>query len=162
MITCANRICAQRGTELRRKDGGLIVVRLHLRYLSLPGPADALEGVVEDVTELRALERNCSRHRSLNDSHLACARFNNVHRGHLGYGAGQEQKRSYPKLSVLRAFVNYNPAAAADPGTPGLRTAPALQPRPVDLNGIAVWRASSTRFIDKSIEIKVVPGCLPR
>jgi len=58
MVTC-RQIGFVHGaeTELRRKDGGLIVVRLHLRYLSLPGPADALEGIVEDVTELRALER---------------------------------------------------------------------------------------------------------
>lgn len=43
--------------EWRRKDGGLVFVRLHLRYLSLPGPADAIEGVVEDITEVRLLER---------------------------------------------------------------------------------------------------------
>ena len=47
MVTC-RQIGFVHGaeTELRRKDGGLIVVRLHLRYLSLPGPADALEGIV--------------------------------------------------------------------------------------------------------------------
>jgi two-component system, cell cycle sensor histidine kinase and response regulator CckA len=44
-------------TEWRRRDGGLVSVRLHVRYLSLPGPADAIEGVAEDVTELRLLER---------------------------------------------------------------------------------------------------------
>lgn len=43
-------------TEWRRKDGGLLSVKLHLRYLSVPGQADQIEGIVEDVTELRSLE----------------------------------------------------------------------------------------------------------
>jgi len=102
MITCRQiGFVHSAETELRRKDGGLIVVRLHLRYLSLPGPADALEGVVEDVTELRALERQLLQAQKFENDRAACrghcARFQQRHRGHprLG-GAGS---RAEPQLS---------------------------------------------------------------
>jgi len=44
-------------TEWRRRDGGIVAVRLHLRMLSIPGHAGAIEIIAEDVTELRAMER---------------------------------------------------------------------------------------------------------
>jgi hypothetical protein len=42
--------------EWRRKDGGLLAIKLHLRYLTVPGAADQMEAIVEDVTEQRSLE----------------------------------------------------------------------------------------------------------
>src|SRR5258708_1118206 len=41
-------------TEWRRRDGGLVTVRLNVRRLSSTGE---LEGIAEDATELRAMER---------------------------------------------------------------------------------------------------------
>ena len=43
--------------EWRRRDGGLVAVRLHLRRLAAGGDRGDLEIIAEDVTELRALER---------------------------------------------------------------------------------------------------------
>src|SRR5271169_3604238 len=52
----AHAIVQSTETEWHLKDGGRAAVRLRLRHVSLPGPEEVLEGVVEDVTELRALE----------------------------------------------------------------------------------------------------------
>jgi len=43
--------------EWRRCDGGIVAIRLHLRQLSAPGHGDTFEVIAEDVTELRAMER---------------------------------------------------------------------------------------------------------
>src|SRR5260370_39480640 len=44
-------------SEWRRCDGGIVAVRLHVRILSIPDHAGAIEIIAEDVTELRAMER---------------------------------------------------------------------------------------------------------
>jgi PAS domain S-box-containing protein len=44
-------------SEWRRCDGGIVAVRLHMRILSIPDHAGATEIIAEDVTELRAMER---------------------------------------------------------------------------------------------------------
>src|SRR5260370_6766643 len=44
-------------SEWRRRDGGIVAVRLHLRLLSLPDHSRALEIIAEEGTELRAMER---------------------------------------------------------------------------------------------------------
>src|SRR5258708_9388239 len=55
--------CRERGqvrgaeSEWRRCDGGLVAVRLHVRLLSIPDHAGAIEIIAEDVTDLRAMER---------------------------------------------------------------------------------------------------------
>jgi PAS domain-containing protein len=66
-------------TEWRRKDGGLVAIKLHLRYLSLPRAADQMEGIVEDVTELRSLEHQL----------LQAQKFETI--GQLAGGAGDSQ-----------------------------------------------------------------------
>src|ERR1700744_5487945 len=43
--------------EWKRADGGILAVRLHLRRLSSDDDPDTFEVIAEDVTELRALER---------------------------------------------------------------------------------------------------------
>lgn len=53
----ANGMVHNTETEWRRRDGGFVAVRLRLRYISNGGPDDRIEGTVEDVTEVRALER---------------------------------------------------------------------------------------------------------
>jgi len=170
LITCRQIGFVQSAeTELRRKDGGLIVVRLHLRYLSLPGPADALEGVVENVTELRALERQLlqvQKFESIGQLAGGIAHdFNNVIGAILGWAElGQEQSRSYPAIAERFARIREQAdrAAALTKELLAFARRQALQPRPVDLNGIMQGLASLLdKVIDKSIDIKVVPGCLP-
>jgi PAS domain S-box-containing protein len=156
-------------TELRRKDGGLIVVRLHLRYLSLPDTADALEGIVEDVTELRALERQLLQAQKFETiGQLAggiAHDFNNVIGAILGWAElGHEQSRSYPAIAERFARIREQADHAAELTRELLAFArrQALQPRPVDLNGVMQGLASFLgKVIDESIEIKVAPGCLP-
>jgi two-component system cell cycle sensor histidine kinase/response regulator CckA len=170
MITCRQiGFVHSAETELRRKDGGLIVVRLHLRYLSLPGLVDALEGVVEDVTELRALERQLLQAQKFETiGQLAggiAHDFNNVIGAMLGWAElGHEQSSSYPEIAERFARIREqaNRAAALTQELLAFARHQALQPRPVDLNGIMQGLASLlNKVIDKSIEIKVVPGCLP-
>ena len=43
-------------SEWRRRDGGIVAVRMHVRMLSIPDHAGAIEIIAEDVTELRAME----------------------------------------------------------------------------------------------------------
>ena len=156
-------------TELRRKDGGLIVVRLHLRYLSLPGTADALEGILEDVTELRLLERQLLQAQKFETiGQLAggvAHDFNNVIGAILGWAElGYEQSRSYPAIAERFARIREQADHAAELTRELLAFArrQALQPRPMDLNGVVQGLASFlAKVIDKNIEIKVVPGSLP-
>ncbi len=155
--------------ELWRKDGGLIVVRLHLRYLSLPSPADALEGIVEDVTELRALERQLLQAQKFETiGQLAggiAHNFNNVIGAILGWAElGHEQSRNHPAIAERFARIREQADRAAELTRELLAFAQcqALQPHPVDLNGVMQGLASFLdKVIDKNIEIKVVPGCLP-
>ena len=156
-------------TELRRKDGGLTVVRLHLRYLSLPGPADALEGIVEDVTELRALERQLQQAQKFETiGQLAggiAHDFNNVIGAILGWAElGHEQSRTYPAIAERFVRIREQADRAAELTRELLAFArrQALQPRPVDLNGVVQGLVSLlNKVIDKNIEIKVVPVSLP-
>ena len=157
-------------TELRRKDGGLIAVRLHLRYLSLPGPAaDELEGIVEDVTELRALERQLLQAQKFETiGQLAggiAHDFNNVIGAILGWAElGYEQSRSYPAIAERFARIREQAdrAAALTRELLAFARRQTLQPRPVDLNGVMQGLTNLLdKVIDKSIEIKVLQGSLP-
>ncbi|HYW65524.1 MAG TPA: response regulator [Candidatus Dormibacteraeota bacterium] len=170
MVTCRQiGFVHSAETELRRKDGGLTVVRLHLRYLSLPGPADALEGIVEDVTELRALERQLQQAQKFETiGQLAggiAHDFNNVIGAILGWAElGHEQSRAYPAIAERFARIREQADRAAELTRELLAFArrQALQPRPVDLNRVMQGLVSLLdKVIDKSIEIKVVPGSLP-
>ncbi len=122
-------------TEWRRRDGGLVLVRLHLRYLSLPGPADAIEGVAEDVTELRLLERQllqAQKFESIGQLAGGVAHdFNNVIGAILGWAElGYEQSRSQPVIAERFAHIreqadraasltaNFSPSLAAKPFSP--------------------------------------------
>jgi len=120
MVTCRQiGFVHSAETELRGKDGGLVVVRLHLRYLSLPGPADALEGVVEDVTELRVLERQlhqAQKFETLGQLAGGIAHdFNNVIGAILGWAElGQEQSREHPAIAERFARIREQADRAAE------------------------------------------------
>jgi len=95
---------------LRRKDGGFIVVRLRLRYVSLPEPADALEGFMEDVTEVRALERQLHQAQKFETiGQLAggvAHDFNNFIGAILGWSElDYEQSRDYPAIAERFARI---------------------------------------------------------
>ena len=156
-------------TELRRKDGGFITVRLHLRYLSLPGPADQLEGIIEDVTELRALERQLAQAQKFETiGQLAggiAHDFNNVIGAILGWAElGYEQSGSYPAIAERFARIREQADRAATLTRELLAFArrQTLQPRAVDLNAINHGLTNLLdKVIDKSIEIKTLPGTIP-
>ncbi len=155
--------------ELRRKDGGLIAVRLHLRYLSLPGPADQLEGIIEDVTELRALERQLVQAQKFETiGQLAggiAHDFNNVIGAILGWAElGHEQSGNYPAIAERFARIREQADRAATLTRELLAFArrQALQPRAVDLNGVTQGLTNLLdKAVDKSIEIKILPGSIP-
>jgi PAS domain S-box-containing protein len=97
--------CRQNGmvqsfeTEWRRRDGGFIAVKLHLRYLPDSGGPPQLEGIVEDVTELRALEhqlRQAQKFETIGELAYGIAHdFNNVIGAILGWAElGLEESQS--------------------------------------------------------------------
>ncbi len=155
-------------TEWRRLDGGLVSVRLHLRYLSLPGPADAIEGVAEDVTELRLLERQllqAQKFESIGQLAGGIAHdFNNVIGAILGWAElGYEQSRAHPVIAERFAHIREQADRAASLTRELLAFARRqnLQPRPVDLNAAFHGLASFfDKVIDKNIEMKFIPADL--
>jgi len=154
--------------EWRRKDGSLVTVRLHLRYLSLPGPADAIEGVAEDVTELRRLElqlRQAQKFEIIGQLAGGVAHdFNNVIGAILGWAElGYEQSQPFPAIADRFAHIRKQAdrAAALTQELLALARCQALQPRPYDLNTAFKNLASFLdKVIDKNIEIKTVSATL--
>jgi PAS domain S-box-containing protein len=154
--------------EWRRKDGGLVSARLHLPYLSLPSPVDAMEGVVEDVTEVRLLERQlqqAQKFESIGQVAGGIAHdFNNVIGAILGWAEiGYEESLSSPKVAERFARIRVQADRAATLTRELLAFAPrqALQPRALDLNSVNRSVASFLeKVIGKDIEIKVIPGLL--
>jgi PAS domain S-box-containing protein len=155
-------------TELRRKDGGLISVRLHLRYLSLPEQADQLEGIIEDVTELRALERQLAQAQKFETiGQLAggiAHDYNNVIGAILGWAElGYEQSGNYPAIAERFARIRdqADRAAALTRELLAFARRQALQPRAVDLNAVTQGLTNLLdKVIDKSIEVKILPGSI--
>ena len=156
-------------TEWRRKDGGLVCVKLHLRYLSVPGSADQMEGIVEDVTELRSLEHQLLQAQKFETIGQLLAGgvahdFNNVVGAILGWAElGYEESLAFPRIAERFARIREQADRAASLTRELLAFARCqdLQARPVDLNTII---HSLTTFLDKvigrDIEMKVLPGIL--
>lgn len=153
-------------TEWRRKDGGLVAVKLHLRYLSVPGAADQLEGIVEDVTELRALEhqlRQAQKFETIGQLAGGIAHdFNNVVGAILGWAElGYEESQSLPGVAERFARIREQAdrAAALTRELLAFARRQALQPRPTDLNSVI---RNLTIFLDKvigrDIELKFISG----
>src|SRR5260370_40981879 len=91
-------------TEWRRRDGRIVTVRLHVRMLSIPGLAGAIEIIAEDVTELRAMERQLRQAQKFEAiGQLAggvAHDFNNVVGAILGWAElGFEQNRATPQIA---------------------------------------------------------------
>jgi two-component system, cell cycle sensor histidine kinase and response regulator CckA len=157
-------------TEWRRKDGGLISVRVHFRYLSIPGPSEAMEGIVEDVTEVRALEHQLQQAQKFETiGQLAGGighDFNNVVGAILGWAEiGYEQCRAHPQIAerFSRIRTQAERAAALTRELLAFARRQTIQPQPIDLNSVV---SNFTNFLDKvignDIEIKLISGNIRR
>ncbi|HKV23234.1 MAG TPA: response regulator [Candidatus Acidoferrum sp.] len=150
--------------EWRRKDGGTVMVRLHARGLSVAELTACAEIVAEDVTEVRAVERQLQHSQKFEAiGQLAggvAHDFNNVVGAILGWAElGFEQSRSYPQISERFSRIREQAERAATLTRELLAFArrQVLQPRTMDLNAVTGALASFLeKVIRKDIELKVV------
>ncbi len=162
--------CRQEGqlhsaeTEWRRRDGGTVVVRLHLRGLSVPELTASVEVIAEDVTVIRAMESQLHQSQKFEAiGQLAggiAHDFNNVVGAILGWAElGFDQSRSYPLIAERFARIREQAerAAALTRELLAFARRQVLQPRTVDLNAVTSDLASFLdKVIRKDIELKVV------
>jgi two-component system cell cycle sensor histidine kinase/response regulator CckA len=154
--------------EWRRCDGGIVSMRLHLRQLSTSQDPDAFEGIAEDVTELRALERQLRQAQKFEAvGQLAggvAHDFNNVIGAILGWAElGFEQSRDNPAVAERFSRIREQADRAATLTRELLAFArrQVLQPRAVDLNAVAGGLASLLdKVIGKNIEFKFLSAPL--
>jgi len=154
--------------EWRRCDGGFVVVRLNVRRLSASGQLDGLEVIAEDVTELRAIERQLRQAQKFEAiGQLAggiAHDFNNVVGAILGWAElGYEQNRD--NSNVAERFTRIREqavrAAALTRELLAFARRQVLQPRAVDLNTVAGGLVSFLdKVIGKDIEFKFLNGKL--
>jgi len=155
-------------TEWRRRDGGFVAVKLHLRYFPVSGAADQLEGIVEDVTELRALEhqlRQAQKFETIGELAWGIAHdFNNVVGAILGWAElGVEESQAFPRIAERFARIRgqADRAAALTRELLAVARRQTLQPQVVDLNSVI---RNLTGFLDKvigsDIEIQLRPSDL--
>jgi len=162
--------CRQEGqvhsaeTEWRRRDGGMVVVRLQLRGLSVAKLTASVEVIAEDVTEVRAIERQLQQSQKFEAvGQLAggvAHDFNNVVGAILGWAElGFEQCRNYPQIAERFARIREQAerAAALTRELLAFARRQVLQPRTVDLNALTGDLASFLdKVIRKDIELQVV------
>ncbi len=155
-------------TEWRRRDGGIVTVRLHVRMLSIPGLAGAIEIIAEDVTELRAMERQLRQAQKFEAiGQLAggvAHDFNNVVGAILGWAElGFEQNRATPQIADRFARIREQAerAAALTRQLLAFARRQVLQPKAVDINEVA---SSLVSFLEKviarDIELKVITAAV--
>jgi two-component system cell cycle sensor histidine kinase/response regulator CckA len=162
--------CRQHGqahgveTEWRRRDGGLVAVRLHVRSVEIAEHSNSIEVIAEDVTELRALERQLRQGQKFEAiGQLAggiAHDFNNVVGAILGWAElGLEQNSDNPKIADRFARIREQAerAAALTRELLAFARRQVLQPRAVDLNTVAGGLITFLdKVIGKNIEIKVL------
>ena len=166
--------CRSRGlvrgaeTEWRRRDGGFVTVRLHLRHLSAPGEADTMEFFTEDVTELRAMERQLRQAQKFEAiGQLAggvAHDFNNVVGAILGWaelGLEENQGRTKASERFARIKEQAERAAALTRELLAFSRRQILQKQAIDLNTVTSGLISFLdKVISKNIELKVVTAPL--
>jgi PAS domain S-box-containing protein len=151
MADCrAHRVVRGAETEWRRRDGGIVAVRLHLRELSMPNHSESIEFIAEDVTELRAMERQLRQAQKFEAiGQLAggiAHDFNNVIGAILGWAElGCEQNRASPPTAERFARIREQAerAAALTRELLAFARRQVLQPRAVD--GTASLRGRRAR-----------------
>lgn len=154
--------------EWRRRDGGMVTVRLHLRRITLPEHSDSLEGMAEDVSELRAMERQLRQTQKFEAiGQLAggiAHDFNNVVGAILGWAElGYEQNKGNPGVAERFARIREQAerAAALTRELLAFGRRQVLQPKAVDLNAVTSGLVSFLdKVIPKDIEIKVTTAPL--
>jgi PAS domain S-box-containing protein len=166
--------CRQHGqihgveAEWRRRDGAFVTVRLNLRQFSIPGHPDALEIIAEDVTELRAMERQLRQAQKFEAiGQLAggiAHDFNNVVGAILGWAElGFDQNRGNPQVAERFSRIREQAERAAALTRELLTFArrQVLQPRAVDLNSVASGLVNFLdKVIGKDIEFKLLSARL--
>jgi two-component system cell cycle sensor histidine kinase/response regulator CckA len=148
--------------EWRRRDGGLVTVRMNVRQLTVAGQPAGLEVIAEDVTELRAVERQLRQAQKFEAvGQLAggiAHDFNNVVGAILGWAElGFEQNRDNPQVAERFTRIREQAERAATLTRELLAFArrQVLQPRAVDLNTVAGGLVSFLdKVIGKDIEFK--------
>ena len=154
--------------EWRCRDGGMVAVRLHLRRLHVAAQPDVIEVIAEEVTELRAMERQLRQAQKFEAiGQLAggiAHDFNNVVGAILGWAElGLEQNRSNPQVAerFTRIREQGERAAALTRELLAFARRQVLQPRVVDLNTVVGGLASFLdKVISKDIELKVITAPL--
>lgn len=160
--------CRERGqvhgaeVEWRRRDGGLVNVRLNVRRLSATGETRVLEVIAEDVTELRAMERQLHQAQKFEAiGQLAggiAHDFNNAVGAILGWAElGFEENRDSPQVAERfnRIRTQAGRAAALTRELLAFARRQVLQPRAVDLNTVAGGLVSFLeKVIGRDIEFK--------
>jgi PAS domain S-box-containing protein len=150
--------------EWRRPDGGLLAVRLHLRLLAPPDSSGSVEIIVEDVTELRVMERQLRQSQKFEAiGQLAggiAHDFNNVIGAILGWAElGIDQHGADPQVAERFTRIREQADRAATLTRELLAYArrQVLQPRPVDLNAIATGITTFLeKILAKNIELKLL------
>jgi len=153
-------------TEWKRRDGGIVAVKLHLRQLHLKEDAGDIEVIAEDVTELRAMERQLRQSQKFEAiGQLAggiAHDFNNVVGAILGWAElGFDQNRSNPQTAERFARIREQAerAAALTRELLAFARRQVLQPKAVNLNNVTEGLVSFLdKVIGKNIELKVNPG----
>jgi PAS domain S-box-containing protein len=151
-------------TEWKRRDGGIVAVRVHLRHVFAPGEPESIEFIAEDVTELRAMERQLRQTQKFEAiGQLAggvAHDFNNVVGAILGWAElGFEQNQGNPREAERFARIREQAERAAALTRELLTFArrQVMQPRAVDVNTVT---SGLTSFLDKvigkDIELKVL------
>ena len=151
--------------EWRRRDGGLVTVRLNVRRLCSTGE---VEVIAEDVTELRAMERQLRQAQKFDAiGQLAggiAHDFNNVVGAILGWAElGLEQNHDNPQVAGRFARIREQAerAAALTRELLAFARRQVLQPRAMDLNAVTAGLVSLLdKVIGKDIELKALNGHL--
>lgn len=159
-----------RGTESewRRLDGGFVSVRLQLRLLRRKEANPEFELIAEDITELRAMERQllqAQKFEAIGQLAGGIAHdFNNVVGAILGWAEiGYDQTVASPGIADRFARIREQGerAAALTRELLAFARRQVLQPRLIDLNSIANGLVSFLdRVIGKDVELKIVTAPL--
>ena len=154
--------------EWRRRDGAMVTVRLRFRGLPETENGEVAEVMVEDVTEVRAIERQLHHSQKFEAiGQLAggvAHDFNNVVGAILGWAElGIEQARTHPQIAERFARIREQAerAAGLTRELQAFARKQVLQPRTLDLNNSTSILASFLeKVLPKNIQLKVVSAPL--
>ena len=150
--------------EWRRLDGGFVTVRLQLRSVKRKSEQPEIEVMAEDITELRAMERQllqAQKFEAIGQLAGGIAHdFNNVVGAILGWAEiGYDQCGTNQQIAdrFTRIREQGERAASLTKELLAFARRQTLQPRIIDLNNIASGLLTFLdRVIGKDIELKIV------